>query len=221
MEKAYGYIRVSGKGQINGDGFARQSNAINDYAKGNGFEIVRIYKEKGVSGTIKNRPALTDMMISLIQNGRGIHTVIIERIDRLARDLMVQETILDDMNKNDVSIISVTDGDLLENDPTRKLVRQVLGAIAEYDKVMTVQKLRAARNRKKALTGKCEGRKSYHESDPELIAEIKRLRRKPRNGKRLSLKKCLESLTSSGFTTSTGKPLTLSRLENIIYKSMR
>ena len=221
MEKAYGYIRVSGKGQINGDGFARQTKAINDYAKSNGFEIVRIYKEKGVSGTIKNRPALTDMMISLIQNGRGIHTVIIERIDRLARDLMVQETILDDMNKNDVSIISVTDGDLLEKDPTRKLVRQVLGAIAEYDKVMTVQKLRAARNRKKALTGKCEGRKSYHESNPELIAEIKLLRRKPRNGKRLSLKKCLKSLNASGFKTSTGKPLTLSRLENIIYKSMR
>ncbi len=134
MEKAYGYIRVSGKGQINGDGFARQTKAIND--------------------------------------------------------------------------------------PTRKLVRQVLGAIAEYDKEMTVQKLRAARNRKKALTGKCEGRKSYHESNPELIAEIKQLRRKPRNGKRLSLKKCLESLSASGFTTSTGKQLTLSRLENIIYKSM-
>ena len=220
MEKAYGYIRVSGKGQINGDGFARQEKAIEGYAKAKGFEIVRIYKEKGVSGTIKNRPALTDMMISLMQNGRGIHTVIIERIDRLARDLMVQETILDDMNKNGVSIISVTDGDLLENDPTRKLVRQVLGAIAEYDKEMTVQKLRAARNRKKALTGKCEGRKSYHESNPGLITEIKRLRRKPRNGKRLSLKKCVESLAAAGFTTATGKPFTVSRLENVIYKSM-
>ena len=221
MEKAYGYIRVSGKSQINGDGFARQEKAIYDYALTNGFKVIQIYKEAGVSGTIKNRPALTDMMISLIQNGRGIHTVIIERIDRLARDLMVQETILDDMNKNGVSIISVTDGDLLENDPTRKLVRQVLGAIAEYDKEMTVQKLRAARNRKKALTGKCEGRKSYQEINPELIAEIKRLRRKPRNGKRLSVKKCVESLTASGYTTATGKPFTISRLENIIYKSMR
>ncbi len=221
MEKAYGYIRVSGKGQINGDGFARQENAINDYARAKGFEVARIYKEKGVSGTIKNRPALTDMMISLMQNGRGIHTVIIERIDRLARDLMVQETILDDMNKSGVSIISVTDGDLLEKDPTRKLVRQVLGAIAEYDKEMTVQKLRAARNRKKALTGKCEGRKSYQEINPGLIVEIKRLRRKPRNGKRMSVKKCVKRLTASGYTTATGTPFTVSRLENVIYKSMR
>ena len=106
----------------------------------------------------------------LEKNGHDVHTVIIERIDRLARDLMIQETILDDFKKSGISIISVTDGDLLEDNPTRKLVRQVLGAIAEYDKEMTVQKLRVARNRKKASTGKkCEGRKSYHELNPELI----------------------------------------------------
>lgn len=134
---------------------------------------------------------------------------------------MVQETILDDMNKNGVSIIFVHDGDLLEEDPTRKLARQVLGAIAEYDKKRTVQKLRAARDRKKALTGKCEGRKSYHELNPELIAKIKQLRRKPRNEKRLSIKKCVDSLNKSGFMTATGKPFTVSRLENVIYKSMK
>jgi hypothetical protein len=67
---------------------------------------------------------------------------------------------------------------------------------------------------------KCEGRKSYYESNPELIAEIKRLQRKPRNGKRLSIKKCIDSLNTSGFRTATGKTFTVSRLENIIYKSM-
>ena len=104
--------------------------------------------------------------------------------------------------------------------PTKELVLQILGVIAEYDKGMTVQKLRAVRNRKKALTDKYEGRKSYHESNPELIKEIKRLRRKPRNGKKLSFKKCVNSLNGSGFMTATGKPFTISRLENVIYKSM-
>ena len=163
---------------------------------------------------------IAGVIYSLEKNGHGIHTVIIERIDRLARDLMIQETILDDLKKNGISILSATDGDLLKDDPTRKLIRQVLGAIAEYDKEMTVQKLRVARNRQKAITGKCEGRKSYHESNPELIAEIKRLRRKPRNGKRLSLNKTMEALNNSGFTTTTGKPFTLTTLKNVIYKSM-
>lgn len=220
MEKAYGYIRVSGKGQVNGDGFDRQRKAIQDYAGANGFEIVHIYQEEGVSGTLQDRPALTDMVLDLEENGRGIKTVIIERIDRLARDLMIQENILHDMNKHGVSVLSATDGDLLEDDPTRKLVRQVLGAIAEYDKTMLVLKLKAARDRKKAKAGKCEGRKSYHETNPELLAEIKRLRRKPRNGKRLSLKKTVESLQEQDFRSDTGKAITLPILKNIIYRSM-
>jgi DNA invertase Pin-like site-specific DNA recombinase len=220
MEKAYGYIRVSGKSQIEGDGFDRQIKSINDYANANGFEIVHIYQEEGVSGTLQNRPALTDMMLDLEENGHGIHTVIIERIDRLARDLMVQENILYDMGKHGVSILSATDGDLLEDDPTRKLVRQVLGAIAEYDKTMLVLKLKASRDRVKAKTGKCEGRKSYQESNPELLAEIKRLRRKPRNGKRLSLQKTVEVLQEKGFKSDTGKEISLGILKKIIYRVM-
>lgn len=220
MKKAYGYIRVSGKAQIDGDGFTRQIAAIQDYAKANNFEIAKIYKEEGVSGTLLNRPALTDLMVDLEENGQDIHTVIIERIDRLARDLMIQENILFDLKKHGVDIFSATDGDLLEDDPTRKLVRQVLGAIAEYDKTMLVLKLKVARDRKKKLTGKCEGRKSYTESDPALITEIKALRRKPRNGKRLSLEKTVEALKERGFTTTTGKEITLTTLKNIIYRTM-
>jgi len=220
MEKAYGYIRVSGKSQIDGDGFVRQEKAIKDYAKVNGFEIVRIYQENGVSGTLRDRPALTNLILDLEENGHGIKTVIIERIDRLARDLMIQENILYDLNKNDVSVLSATDGDLLEDDPTRKLVRQVLGAIAEYDKTMLVIKLKAARDRKKALTGKCEGRKSYQESDPELLKAIKVLRRKPRNRKKLSLKKTVEALNEQGFESSTGEVISLGILKQIIYTAM-
>jgi len=220
MEKAFGYIRVSGKSQIDGDGFDRQIKAINDHAKANGFEIARIYQEEGVSGTLQDRPALTDLMLDLEENGHGIHTVIIERIDRLARDLMVQENILHDMGKHGVSIISATDGDLLEDDPTRKLVRQVLGAIAEYDKTMVVAKLKAARDRIRKRTGKCEGRKSYQETDPELLEAVKVLRRKPRNGKRLSLQKTVDALTEQGFKTDAGKDITLMTLKNIIYRTM-
>jgi DNA invertase Pin-like site-specific DNA recombinase len=58
----------------------------------------------------------------------------------------------------------------LDETPTAKLVRQMLGAIAEFDKEMTVSKLRGARQRKKATQGKCEGRKSVSEINPRAAA---------------------------------------------------
>ena len=137
MEKAFGYIRVSGKGQIKGDGLVRREKAIREYAQAKGIEVVRIYKEKGVSGTLANRPALAEMMVDLEGNGHGVKTVLVEKLDRIARDLMIQETIIQDFKESGVELISVLEGaDLLDNDPTRKLVRHVLGAIAEYEKAM-------------------------------------------------------------------------------------
>jgi hypothetical protein len=49
------------------------------------------------------------------------------------------------------------------------MVRQVLGAIAQFEKATLVAKLRGARERKKAKTGKAEGRKSYAEANPKLV----------------------------------------------------
>jgi hypothetical protein len=76
-----------------------------------------------------------------------------------------------------------------EDTPTAVLVRQVLGAIAQCEKATTVAKLKAARDRKRARDGKCEGRKSHLETNPELVALVKRLRRRnPKTGEGRSLR---------------------------------
>ena len=49
-KKAFGYLRVSGKSQVDGDGFPRQKAAIQKWAKANGFHIVQWFVEEGVSG---------------------------------------------------------------------------------------------------------------------------------------------------------------------------
>ena len=161
MPRAFAYLRVSGKGQVKGDGFARQLAAIREYAKAHQIRLAKIFREEGVSGTkdLQDRPALSEMLGAL--HGNGVKLVLIERLDRLARDLMVQETIIGDLQKHGFGLISVAEPDLLRDDPTRKLMRQIFGAIAEYEKSMIVIKLRAARNRVKARTGRCEGRKPY------------------------------------------------------------
>jgi DNA invertase Pin-like site-specific DNA recombinase len=177
-KKAFGYLRVSSNGQVDGDGFPRQREAITKWAAAHGVTIVRWFEEKGVSGTLLERPALSEMMVALM--GNGVHTVVVEKLDRLARDQMVQETIIQSLLKQGFELVSAATGEenLCGNDPGRKLMRTIMGAIAEYDKAMIVLKLRAARQRTKTTTGRCEGQKPYGELDGEraIVERIHSLR---------------------------------------------
>jgi DNA invertase Pin-like site-specific DNA recombinase len=139
---------------------------------------VKVYREEGVSGTTdwENRSAFSEMMVALLAN--GTRTVLIEKLDRLARDLMVQESIIADFKRKGLTIISVAEPDLCSDDPSRKLIRQILGAFSEYEKTMIVLKLRGARVRKRAANGVCEGRKPYgtRPGEAEVISRILSLR---------------------------------------------
>jgi len=178
MQKAFAYLRVSGKGQVEGDGFTRQRAAIKAYAAANNFKIAREFREEGVSGTKEtmDRAAWAEMMAALHSN--GVRTIIVEKLDRLARDLMVQEAAIADLRKNCFTLVSVQEPDLMANDPTRVLMRQLMGAVAQYDKSQIVAKLRGARMRKRSKDGRCEGRKPYGHYDGEgaIIERMKALR---------------------------------------------
>jgi DNA invertase Pin-like site-specific DNA recombinase len=177
LTKAFAYLRVSGKGQVEGDGFPRQKAAIKAYADAHGIRIKTWFQEEGVSGTkdLENRPALQELMIALHSN--GVRTVLIEKLDRLARDLMVQESIIADFQRNGFQLISVREPDLCSDEPTRVLLRQMMGAFAQYERSMIVLKLRAARQRARIRDGRCEGRKPFgeREGEQEIIGRIQKL----------------------------------------------
>lgn len=174
--KAYGYLRVSGRAQVEGDGFPRQIAAIRKYAEDNNIRIVKVFREEALCGATEwdNRPAWLDMLAAL----NGCRTIIVEKLDRLARDLMVQEHIIADLRKRGIELISVHEPDLCRDDPTRNLLRQIMGAIAEYDRCMVVLRLRSARQRMKTNTGRCEGRKPYgfRPGEADVIEHMKELR---------------------------------------------
>ena len=177
-KKAFAYLRVSGRGQVDGDGFPRQLNAIDKYAAANGLKVRKVFREEGISGTkeLENRPALQELLAAI--DSAEVKVVIIEKLDRLARDLMVQETIIGDLRKRGIELVSVAEPDLCSDDPSRKLVRQIFGAISEYEKAMIVLKLRGARQRMKARTGRCEGMKAFGEGRTEktVVRRILELR---------------------------------------------
>jgi DNA invertase Pin-like site-specific DNA recombinase len=148
------------------------------YATAHDIKIVRVFREEGVSGSVENmnRPAWQELMTILHSN--GVRTIIIEKLDRLARDLMVQETAIADLRRNGFALVSVAEPDLMASDPTRVLMRQLMGAVAQYDKSQIVAKLRGARMRMKAAEGRCEGTKPYgfREGEDAVIERMKALR---------------------------------------------
>jgi len=155
--KAFAYLRVSSQGQLDGDGFDRQRLAINDYAAAAGITIVDWFEERGVSGTMDSadRPAWSAMITRLHSN--GTKTVIVERLDRLARDLMVQERAIATLRRDGFELLSVAEPGLMATDPGRVFMRQILGAVAQLDKDSLVAKLAGARARKAARGEKAVG----------------------------------------------------------------
>ena len=200
--KCLSYIRVSGKGQTQGDGPDRQRRAIARFAKSVRYQIVEEYSDLGVSGTtdLADRPGLAALLDHLESN--GVRIVLIERADRLARDLMVQDVIVGQFTKIGVHLLTADGVDLTsdDDDPTRRLIRQVLGAVAEFEKRVLVLKLRAARDRVRKRTGRCEGRKPYgtHSGEQAVIARMRQLRRKPVKGRRQSPASVASSLNGEG-----------------------
>jgi DNA invertase Pin-like site-specific DNA recombinase len=187
---------------VKGDGFPRQLKAIKEFAAQNDISVVRIFREEGVAGTTESmdRPAWSEMMTAL--HGNGVRTVIIEKLDRLARDLMVQEATIADLAKSGFTLVSVAEPDLMANDPTRVLMRQLMGAVAQYDKSQVVLKLRGARMRKRAAEGRCEGRKPFGR-DAEEQKALERMRELRVEG--WAFDKIAGQLNEEGVPTRTGR----------------
>jgi DNA invertase Pin-like site-specific DNA recombinase len=173
MTTAIAYMRCSGQSQIEGDTWDRQSEAITRYAAAHDIEVLDWYRDEGISGKteLDNRPGLAACLERIENN--GVKLLLTESADRLARDAMVSEIIVRQFQKVGGVIITASGVNLTEGDdsnPTAALIRGVLALIAEFDRRVIVLKLRAARQRKKKATGRCEGRRPFGANDQEKHA---------------------------------------------------
>jgi DNA invertase Pin-like site-specific DNA recombinase len=112
-------------------------------------------------------------LLDRVENN-GVKLVIVERADRLARHLMVSEVIIDQLKRAGVRVLTADGANLTseDDDPTRTLIRQVLSAVAQFDRAVTALKLRAARERKRSRGERVEGRKPYghHPAEQTILS---------------------------------------------------
>ena len=106
-----------------------------------------------------------------------------------------------------ISIIPASAPDFFTEDtPTAVLVRQVLGAISQFEKASAVAKLAATRKRKREREGRCEGRKPLRETRPEVVTLARKLRRRKPKAGQLSLRAVAKKLAARGYLNERGKP---------------
>lgn len=181
MKKAFAYLRASAKGRFGRHGFLRQLEAIRAFGKQRGIKIVAVFREEVVRGAKPpgNRPEFLKMVAAL--HADGVRLVLVEKLNRLAPGIVAQELLMRDLRKQGFELISVAEPQMSQDgpsSPTRKLIRQIMGAIADHEKSMIVLRLRVARLRAKTKTGRCEGAKPYGTlpSERDVVERMKALR---------------------------------------------
>jgi site-specific DNA recombinase len=146
-KRAILYARVSSRKQVE-EGFSlqQQLDALRDHAKGKGYEIVAEVEEAGVSGTKYDRPGL-NRVLDLVEAG-GIDVVLAQDRDRITRDSTIAGYLEIKFEQCGCALRTLDDPE--DESPSNKLVRNMLYAIAEFEReLMLIRTKRGSRQRAK------------------------------------------------------------------------
>lgn len=203
---AVAYYRTSSAANVgtDKDSKRRQAEAVEGYAKGR-YQLLEAFYDAAVSGAdpVATRPGFAALLAYC--EAHAVTVVLVENASRFARDLAVQLTGHALLRARGIELVPAdAPAYFTDPSPTAEMVRQILGAVSQFEKAGIVAKLRHAREAKRASTGRCEGRRPV----PEVVtAEARRLARKsPLTGKRRSLRAIATELAALGYCGPTGRP---------------
>lgn len=154
--KVIGYCRVSTDNQREEGTIAIQEEALREYAGREDLELLDLFRDDGVSGALENRPGL-GMAFNYLEAHPEAEGLLIYKLDRLARDILIQEMLVRDLAKMGKRLISTKEPDLDSKDPSRKMYRQIMGVFSEYEKGVIAMRLQAGRIRKATRGGYAGG----------------------------------------------------------------
>jgi len=136
MNKIAIYLRVSTSDQSTDS----QRTAIQTYLNTRGIVEYEIYEDQGISGSKQSRPALNHLMTEIALG--SITTVITYSLSRLSRSVTHLLKILEELENANVGFISITENIDLKT-PAGKLLMTILGSIGQFEREITVQRVKA------------------------------------------------------------------------------
>jgi len=145
-KKIIGYCRVSTDNQKDEGTIDLQRQALREYAEQKGYELVKTFEDEGVSGGLEDRAGLAEMFSYLEdKENKSVEAVLIFKLDRLARDLYIQEHLIKKLEALTIGLISTKEADLASGDPMRKAFRQFMGIVSELEKAFITMRLSGGR----------------------------------------------------------------------------
>jgi len=146
-----------------------QLSELRQYVKRSGWEIFKELIDEGYTGKNTNRPAFKKM-IGLAKQ-KKFDVLLVWKLDRLSRSLKDLINTLDELGSLGIDFVSY-DNKIDTSTPSGKLIFQIIGAVAEFERDIISERVRAGlRNAKR--NGKQLGRPKV---SPMIIAKAKRLK---------------------------------------------
>jgi len=159
------YARVS---TTNGQSPEMQLLNLREYASRRGWEVFAEYVDSGISGAKESRPELNRLMADA--HRRHFDLVLCWKVDRFGRSLKHLVNALADLDSYGIAFVSLRDN-LDLSTPSGRLMFQIIGAMAEFERSLIQERVRAGlRNAK--LKGKILGRPPMT-LDRERIARLR------------------------------------------------
>ena len=141
MTLAFGYVRASTLEEVKQGSNERQKAEILKYAKAKGYDV-EFFEDKAKSGKNTQRPEFERMLKSL---GKRPKVIIVSKIDRFARSLSDLLKTLEFLEQNGIGFVSVNDSGIDTTTPNGRLLLQILGAFAEFERNMINYRTKAGR----------------------------------------------------------------------------
>jgi len=147
MRKAVIYARFSPRPNADkSESNETQFDLCADYCRKHNYEVVSKHQDKVLSGKDLNRPGLWDAIESL-KHG---YTLIVYRLDRLARSVYNSYIVEHAVKKRGATIISISGEGTWNDTPEDKLIRNVLRSLDEYEREAIAARTKAAMLRHQA-----------------------------------------------------------------------
>jgi DNA invertase Pin-like site-specific DNA recombinase len=131
------YARVS---TVNGQNPEMQLNELREYCQRRGWEVHHEYVDAGVSGTKEKRPELDRLLADA--HKRRFDAVVVWKFDRFARSVSHLLRALETFRSLGIEFVSLSES-VDTSTPTGKMVFTVLGAVAELERGLIVERVKA------------------------------------------------------------------------------